>query len=316
MFVYTFRRTLLAIPLLIMISIISFTIINMAPGDVTSMFINPDSDPADIAALRAHFGLDKPLLVRYFIWLGRVLTGDLGTSMWVGRPVLDMIMERLPNTLILAGVSMLLSFAVAIPFGIISATKRYSIFDYTSTTFAFVGLSLPNFWFGLMLILLFSLKLGWLPSGGMRANFDEFELIDRLRHLILPAIVLATGTMASKTRYMRSSMLEVIRQDYIRTARSKGLSERVVIYKHALKNALLPIITLFGLLLPSLVSGAVITESIFSWPGIGRLVVEAIWTRDYPVIMGVNMMGAIMVIIGSLIADIGYALADPRIKYN
>lgn len=313
---YTLRRTLQALPLLILISVISFAIINMAPGDVTSMFINPESDPADIEALRQHFGLDKPLFVRYFIWFGKVLSGDLGTSMWVGRSVMEMIIEKLPNTLMLAGLSMLISFAVAIPIGIISATKRYSIFDYAATTFAFIGLSLPSFWFGLMLILFFSLQLGWLPSGGMRANFDQFDVVDRLRHLILPAIVLATGSMASKARYMRSSMLEVIRQDYIRTARAKGLSDRVVIYKHALKNALLPVITLFGLILPGLVSGAVITETIFSWPGMGRMAVEAIWTRDYPVIMGVNMMGALMVILGSLVADLGYALADPRIKYN
>lgn len=317
MFKYIIRRILQAIPLLLIVSVIAFAIINLAPGDPVNMFINPDTaDPVDVEAIRVHLGLDKPLIVRYFIWIKNVLKGDLGKSFLHSRPVFEMIAERIPNTLQLALVATLFSFCIAIPAGIISAVKRNTAIDYFFSTISFIGVSLPSFWFGLMLILLFSLKLGWLPSGGMRTNFEEFVFMDRLRHIILPAVVLGMGSMASKMRYMRSSMLEVIRQDYIRTARSKGLSERVVIFVHALRNALLPIITLLGLIIPSLMSGAVITETIFSWPGMGRLAVEATFTRDYPVQMGVILMSSAMVILGSLLADIGYALADPRIKYH
>ncbi len=314
---YIIRRILQAIPLLIIISIITYTIINLAPGDPIYMFVNPDTaDVMDIEALRHDLGLDKPLPVRYLIWLGNILKGDLGTSFQQSRPVADLIKELLPNTIILAVCSTLLSFLIAIPAGIISAVKRNTVVDYFFSTLSFIGVSLPSFWFGLMLLLLFSLKLGWLPSGGMRANFDYFELGDRIRHLILPMVVLGFGAMASKMRYMRGSMLEVIRQDYIRTARSKGLSERIVIFKHALRNSLLPIITMLGLIIPGLVSGAAIIESVFSWPGIGRMSIMATFSRDYPVMMGGIMMGSVLTVAGSLIADILYALADPRIKYN
>lgn len=317
MFKYIVRRILQAIPLLIIVSIITYTIINLAPGDPIYMFVNPDTaDVMDVEALRHDLGLDKPLPVRYLIWLGNILKGDFGTSFQQSRPVSDLIKELLPNTVILALCSTLLSFLIAIPAGIISAVKRNTPVDYFFSTVSFIGVSLPSFWFGLMLLLLFSLKLRWLPTGGMRENFDYFDLWDRIRHLILPTIVLGFGSMASKMRYMRGSMLEVIRQDYIRTARSKGLSERIVIFKHALRNSLLPIITMLGLIIPGLVSGAAIIESVFSWPGIGRMSVMATFSRDYPVMMGGIMMGSVLTILGSLIADILYALADPRIKYN
>lgn len=314
---YIIKRILQAIPLLLIVSLISFLIINFAPGDPVNMFINPEtSSPAQVEIVRANLGLDKPIYVRYFIWLQNVVKLDFGTSFLHSRPVWDLIRERVPATLSLALVATIISFLVAIPAGIISALKKNTIIDYFFSTISFIGVSLPSFWFGLMLILLFSLKLGWLPTGGMRTNFDEFELLDRIKHLILPATVMAMGSMASKMRYMRSSMLEVIRQDYIRTARSKGLSERVVILKHALRNSLLPIITMLGFIIPSLLGGAAIIESIFSWPGLGRLVIEANFMRDYPVLMGSTVISSVLVIVGSLIADILYAVADPRIKYN
>lgn len=317
MFKFIMRRILQAIPLLFIISLIGFSIINFAPGNPVYMFINPDSaDPGQIEAITKSLGLDKPVHIRYFLWVKSVLTGNMGNSFLHSKPVVELIFDRIPNTMQLASAALLLAFAVAIPAGIISAIKKNSIFDYICSTISFIGVSLPSFWFGLMLLLLFSLKLGWLPTGGMRSNFDEYVLADRLRHVILPAVVLGMGNMASIMRYMRSSMLEVIRQDYIRTARSKGLAERKVILKHALRNALLPIITLIGLVLPSLMSGAVVTETIFAWPGMGRLSIEATFSRDYPLQMGVILISSVMVVIGSLLADCLYAVADPRIKYN
>lgn len=317
MFKYIIKRILDAIPLLIIVSILSFLIINLAPGDPVNMFINPETaTQAQLEAVRANLGLDKPIYIRYFLWLKNVVRFDFGTSFLHSRPVWDLIKEKIPATLSLALVATIISFLVAIPAGIISALKKNTAVDYFFSTISFIGVSLPSFWFGLMLILLFCLKLRWLPTGGMRENFDEFVLIDRIKHLILPSIVLAMGSMAAKMRYMRSSMLEVIRQDYIRTARSKGLSEKIVIFKHALRNSLLPIITMLGFIIPSLLGGAAITETIFSWPGLGRLAVEANFMRDYPVLMGTTMVSAVLVILGSLIADILYAVADPRIKYN
>lgn len=314
---FILKRLLHAIPLIIIVTIISFAIITLAPGDPAYMFINPEqATPQDLELIRSELGLDKPIPVRYIKWLGNAVQLDFGKSFRTGRPVMDMLLEALPNTLILALSATIFSFAVAIPAGIISAVKRNSPLDYLFSTISFIGISLPAFWFGLMLILVFSLKLGWLPTAGMRENFDAFVLSDRLSHLVLPTLVLGMAQMAGKMRQLRGAMLEVIRQDYIRTARSKGLKETVVIMKHAFRNALLPIITLLGFIIPGLVSGAVITETIFSWPGIGRIAISASFDRDYPVIMGNLMIASVMVIIGSMIADILYAVADPRIKYD
>lgn len=314
---FILKRILHAIPLILIVTIISFGIITLAPGDPVYMFVNPEQvAPQDLEMIRAELGLDKPIPVRYIRWLGDAVQLNFGTSFRTQRPVMDMLLEAIPNTLILALAATLFSFAIAIPAGIISAVRRNSFWDYLFSTISFIGISLPSFWFGLMLILLFSLKLGWLPTAGMRENFDAFVLSDRLRHLVLPTIVLGMGQMASKMRQLRGAMLEVIRQDYIRTARSKGLKETVVVMKHAFRNALLPIITLLGFIIPGLVGGAVIVESIFSWPGIGRIAISASFDRDYPVIMGNLMIASIMVILGSMIADILYAVADPRIKYD
>lgn len=314
---YIAKRILQAIPLLILITIITFLVINLAPGDPVQMFINPEHmGKVDVATIRRNLGLDRPLYIRYFIWLKNLLKLDFGVSFFRNRPVLSLLLEALPNTIALSVVSTILSLIVAIPAGIISALKRGSILDYFFSTISFIGVSIPTFWFGLMLLLFFGAKLQWFPIGGMRSNYEEFVLLDRIRHIILPAIVLGLSGMASDMRYMRSAMLEVVSQDYIRTARSKGLSERIVIWKHAFRNALLPLITLFGFMIPGLISGAAITESIFAWPGIGRIVVEANFTRDYPIIMGELVFVSVLVVLGSLIADILYAVADPRIKYD
>ncbi|MCX7885518.1 MAG: ABC transporter permease [Caloramator sp.] len=317
MFKYIVKRILQAIPLLFIITLITFLIINLAPGEPIYMFIDPESAKhVNIEVIKHKYGLDQPIHIRYFVWLKGILKFDFGISFLEKRPVLQMINQRLFATISLMLVSVIISFLIAIPAGIVSAVKRNSVGDYLFSTLSFIGVSIPSFWFGLMLILLFSLKLGWLPSSGMRENFDQFDFVDRLKHIILPACVLAFGTMASKMRYMRSSMLEVIRQDYIRTARSKGLSERIVIWKHAFRNALLPIITLLGMLLPGIFGGAVAVETVFGWPGMGRMIVQSTFSRDYPVIMGTELFSSILVIIGSLIADVLYAVADPRIKYN
>lgn len=310
-------RFLHAIPLILIVTIISFAIITLAPGDPVYMFVNPEqASPQDLELIRSELGLDKPIPVRYAIWLGNALRLDFGKSFLTGRPVMDMIFEFLPNTITLALAATIFAFCIALPAGIISAVKRNSVADYFFSTISFIGVSLPGFWFGLMLILVFSLKLGWLPTAGMRENFDAFVLSDRIRHIILPMLVLGMAQMAGVMRQLRGAMLEVIRQDYIRTARSKGLKEIIVIMKHAFRNALLPIITMLGFIIPGLVNGAVITETIFSWPGIGRMAIAASFNRDYPVIMGNLIIASIMVIIGSMIADILYAVADPRIKYN
>lgn len=314
---FIIRRILQAIPLLLLISIITFLIINLAPGDPVRMFINPEATgEVDLEMIREELGLNEPLHIRYLVWLENILQGNFGESYNYRRPVGELMMEYLPNTIILSLSALLVAVAVAIPAGVISAVKKNTIIDYFFSVISLIGVSLPGFWLALMLILLFGLKLSWLPISGMRSNYEEFELIDRLRHLILPTIVLATGSMASKLRFMRSSMLDAIKQDYVKTARSKGLSEGKVLFKHAFRNALLPIITMIGFWIPSLVSGAAITESIFAWPGIGRLVVEANFTRDYPIIMAELVIASVMVILGSLIADILYAVADPRIKYD
>lgn len=317
---YTLKRILQAIPLLIIISILTYLIINLAPGDPTAFFINPEKasrlGPDYVANIKHHLGLDQPLYIRYFKWLGNVLRGDFGESFFEQRSVMSILWEALPNTIILSLVAEIIALIVAIPAGIICALKRNSIWDYIFSTISFIGMSLPTFWFGLMLILVFSLKLGWLPTAGMRENFDAFVFTDRLRHIILPAIVLGMGGMAANMRYMRGAMLEVIRQDYVRTARSKGLSEKVVIVKHALRNALIPIVTMLGFSIPGLFSGAAITETIFAWPGVGRIAIEAVFANDYPLVMGNFMIIAVMTVVGSLVADLLYAVVDPRIKYE
>lgn len=313
---YIIRRSLMAIPLLLGITIISFAIIQAAPGDPTSLLMDPQMKPEDKIKFREKYGLDDPVPVQYVKWLGHMVQGDFGTSIIRrGVPVSDMIMNRLPNTLLLMVISTLVAILIAVPFGIISAMRPYSKIDYTVTVTSFLGIATPSFWLGLMMILFFGVTLGWFPTGGVATLNAPFSIWDRLHHLIMPAFVLATADMAALTRYTRSSMLDVLHQDYIRTAKSKGFKEGKVVLKHGLRNGLIPIITIFGLMLPSFIGGAAITETVFSWPGIGRLFIESAFTRDYPVIMALTVISAIFVVIGNLLADILYAIFDPRIEY-
>lgn len=319
---YLIRRILQMIPLLLVISILSFLIMHLAPGDPTAMYADPlkpiSSDPEALKLLRHQLGLDEPVYVQYWKWLVNTVKGDWGYSFINRQPVINNIGDRLPNTILLACVSILVALIIAIPIGILTALKQYSIFDYLVTTGAFFGISIPTFWLALILMYIFSYKLQWLPTVGMHSLREQYTgiraTIDVFMHLLLPGIVLSMNSMASWTRYMRSSLLEVVAEDYIRTARSKGLREKTVIMRHALKNSLIPMITLLGLSVPSIVGGAFITETVFGWPGMGRLGVNAIFQRDYPLIMGVTMMSSLLVVIGNLMADIAYAWADPRIS--
>jgi peptide/nickel transport system permease protein len=292
----------------------------LAPGDPTAMFENPEANKTgtqDFTVIREKLGLDQPIYIQYVKWLKLVvLEGNMGYSFEDGRPVLAKIIERIPATFVLMGTATILSFILAMFIGILSAIKKYSITDSIFTFSSFFGISVPTFYLALIGILFLSSKLGWFPVSDMRSNFDAFDLKDRLYHLILPSVVISFGLVAQFSRYMRSSMLEVVKQDYIRTARAKGLPNWKVILKHALRNAMLPMITLIGLELPSLFAGAFITENIFAWPGIGRLSINAIFIRDYQVIMGVTIVTAALVVLGNLIADILYAVVDPRIQYG
>lgn len=314
---YTIRRCLQMIPLMIGISLIVFLIIQAAPGGPEGMMLQSGLtiDPSVIEAYRHRLGVDQPIYVQYFKWISAALTGDFGFSFSTTRPVWEMIVERLPATLELMSVSFVLAALIAIPMGIYSALHQYSSFDLIGTTASFLGIAMPVFWFGLILQLIFSVKLGWLPVAGTETVGDT-SFLDHIKHLILPTIVLSLRSIAGWSRYMRSSMLGVTRSDYIRTAEAKGLRERIVVFRHAVKNALIPVITIMALDLAGLFSGAVITETIFAWPGIGRLFIQAMYARDYPVLMGILMMGSFMVVVFNLIADLVYGWLDPRISYK
>lgn len=319
---YVLRRLVLAVPLLIGITFVSFLVIHLAPGDPTEMQLgelSPESSAQARQALRELYGLDRPLPVQYWTWLTRIARLDFGRSFAPdGRPVLDKIAERLPITLALNVVEMVIILALAVPIGVLSATRQYSRFDKITTVFVFVGFATPDFWLALLLMILFGVHLGW-PISGLRSPTWEYlpfwaQQLDLLSHLVLPITVATFGGLAGFSRYMRQSMLEVIRQDYIQSARAKGLAERVVIGKHALRNALLPIVTILGLSLPGLIGGSVIVESIFGIPGMGQLMVQSVFQRDYPVIMGNLVIVAALTLVANLLADVGYALVDPRIR--
>jgi peptide/nickel transport system permease protein len=313
---YILRRILISVPVLVLISIASFLIITAMPGDPVDMMIDPSVGAEALEKRRAALGLDQPIPVRYARWLREVATGNLGYSMLNGSPVSNRIGERIVPTVLLMGSALLLSLALAIPLGILSAIRQNSPFDYLATVLAFVGVSTPTFFVGLGLIYLISVKLDLLPTSMMQTPGAPFSLWDRVQHWILPTVVLGLNQVAIFTRYVRSSMLEVLGQDYVRTARAKGLAERMVVVRHALRNSLIPLISLLGLQIPLLFGGAVITEQIFVWPGIGRLTVEAVFQRDHPVLMGLIMMTAVLVVIGNLLADVAYAVVDPRIRYE
>lgn len=321
---YIIRRILTLIPLYFGITIITFLIIHLAPGKPSDLEAQMRPGMA-IAAERLEkiYGLDKPLHIQYWNWLKKMVMLDFGHSFKDSQPVLDKIMATLPNTIILNIAALFLIYLFAVPIGILSAVKQYSIFDKASTVFVFIGMAIPSFWLALLLIMVFSVKLGWLPISGMHSlimNYQTAPFWDKVwdlaSHAILPVFVLAFAGLAWLSRYTRSSMLEIIRQDYITTARAKGLSEGKVIYKHALRNALLPIVTIFGLSLPGLIGGSVIVETIFAWPGMGRLAYQAVLARDYPLIMGTSVFSVFLLLFGNLLADIMYGIVDPRIKYE
>jgi peptide/nickel transport system permease protein len=320
---YLLRRLLQSLLTLLVISMILFGLISSVPGGIMSAYQeNPDFTAEDLARLEAKYGLNDPVPVRYLKWLGNSLQGDFGNSFTSKRPALQEIAERLPNTILLMGVMLLVTLLIAIPLGILSALKQYTWFDHISTTIAFAGQSLPVFWFGLLLIIVFSVTLKGadgrplLPGSGMQTLGQPFSLVDRIEHLILPVCMLAFVSAAGYMRYLRSAMLDVIHEDYVRTARAKGLRERMVIYKHALRNALIPLVTLIGLDLPSLFGGALFTETIFAWPGIGRLYFTAALKTDYPVVMAVLIIYSALIILSNLLVDVVYAALDPRIKYS
>ena len=315
MFQYIVKRLLQAIPLLIGVSIIAFSLMHLAPGGPLAVYtLNPTITAQDIDRIKQVFGLDQPLHVQYLKWAWGMFSGNWGNTFFGGRPVIDVIFERIPATLILMGSGMSLAIIIGMLIGILGAVKRYSVFDYLATSGAMVALSFPTFWFGLMTIFIFSLKLGLLPSGGMYTLGGDEDLPDLLIHLILPTVVLALVLVAQWSRYSRSSFLEVIHQDYMRTAKSKGLTSRRMLFRHAFPNAVAPLIALAGVQLPWLFSGALVTETIFGWPGMGRLFVDSLTMKEYPVLMGMVMITAIAVIIGNLLADIINATIDPRIR--
>ncbi|MDR2797151.1 MAG: ABC transporter permease [Treponema sp.] len=312
---YLIRRILYMIPILFGVSLVNFFIIRLVPGSPMDLMISPTMTAEARSALEHNLGLDAPLYRQYISWLLQVVQGNLGYSYTSYRPVSQIIVDRIPATVLLMGSGLILGLALAIPLGVISALKQHRLFDYLATFVAFVGVSTPNFFLGLGFIYLFSIKLKLFPSSGMYTLSAAGGLGDLLRHLVMPCTVLAINICGRFIRYVRSAMLDVLYQDYLRTAVAKGVPFLPRLGIHAFRNALLSIITLIGLEIPSLLGGAVVTEQIFSWPGIGRLTIDAIMTRDYPVLMGLNLMAAVMVLIASLITDILYALADPRIKY-
>jgi peptide/nickel transport system permease protein len=314
---YIGRRLIEMIPLVFGISVILFAVIQMAPGGPEGSLLETGRfiDPSVIEAYRARLGVDQPVHIQYVRWLSAAAMGDLGTSFSTTRPVSEMILERLPATLELMASSFVLAAVMAIGLGIFSAVKQYSLFDYFSTGVSFLGIAMPVFWFALILQMIFSVKLGWLPVAGTETVGDT-SLGDHLKHLILPAVVLSFRNVAGWSRYLRASLLGVLRTDYVRTARAKGLPERMVIGAHGVRNALIPVLSIMALGLADMFSGAVITETIFAWPGIGRMFVQAMFSRDYPLLMGIMLMGSIMVIVFNLVADVLYGVLDPRIRYE
>lgn len=316
---YILRRLALLLPLVLGITIINYAIYALAPGDPVSAMINPETmrllSRADLDKLRESMGLNKPIYVRYLIWLREALRGNLGWSTWLRLPVRQILVRDIGNTLGLMGVALLFSTIGGIVLGMISALKPYSMLDYVLTAIALGGVAVPGFFFALLLIYGIGLRLGWLPVGGIVTAGAAPSLGDRLLHMVLPAIALSYEGLSVLLRYTRSSMLEVVRQDYITTARAKGLAERFVITRHAFRNTLLPVITITGLRLPSLVGGAVLIESVFNYQGIGYTIVYATTNRDYPLLMGCVLITAVMVLLSNLLADVAYAWADPRIRY-
>lgn len=321
---YTIRRLIIIVPTFFLISLIIFSLIHLAPGDPITLMIasNPARvDPAVRDELIKEYGLDQPIFVQYLVWVGKLLRGDFGYSYVWNQPVIKLISIRVPRTLELMIIVQVVSLILAVVLGVVSAVKQYSLTDALTKLGALIGYSAPSFWLGIIGILVFALQLDWLPASGIRTVGVNFPTIfhvwfDHFKHLLLPVCILSFGWMAYLLRLVRSSMLEALRSDYILTARAKGLSERVVIYKHALRNALLPVVTYEGYAVGFLLGGAAVIESVFTWPGLGRFMVEVATKRDYSTLMGLSMIITLMVLLSNLIADISYAIVDPRIRYE
>ncbi len=312
---YILRRLLIAIPVLFGVTVINFIIMRMAPGNPVDMLVSPKLPDAAREAKMIELGLNEPAYVQYWNWLKNlVFEGDLGYSMITYEPVTQLIANRMGPTLILMGTALILGLIIAIPIGIYSATKQYSKLDYTFVTGSFLGISIPNFFLALLLVYIFSIQLNWLPSGGMKELGSEGSFGSLLWHMILPVTVLVANVAGRNIRYIRSSMLEIMGQDFLRTARAKGVKEFFVVNKHAMRNALIPIVTIIGLEIPILFGGAVVIEQIFAWPGIGQLTLSSIMSRDYSTIMGLNLVAAFVVIAANILTDIAYAFVDPRIR--
>ncbi len=312
MFAFFIRRLVTLVPTLVFVSMLIFGLQQLLPGDPAQILAGEDQSPELIAQLRAQMHLDEPLPVQYGYWMAGVLQGDLGESARTGQPVLELILQKLPVTLELALLSMAIALLIALPAGVISAVKRGSVWDHSANVLGLSGLSMPNFWLGILMILLFSVELGWLPASGYVSPLES--LGDNLAAMVMPAFVLGTGIAAVLMRHTRSSMLQVLAADYVRTARAKGLRERVVVVKHALRNALTPVITLGALELGTLLSGAVLTEQVFTIPGFGKLIIDAVFNRDYAVVQGVVLVTATAYILLNLLADMAYFVFNPRLR--
>ncbi|MDB4895819.1 MAG: Dipeptide transport system permease protein DppB [Firmicutes bacterium] len=324
---YIIKRLLLVIPTLIGVSVLIFLLVRLMPGDPVSMYVGVEqSSDQQIAIVKQELGLDKPMPIQYLYYVKRLAMGDMGRSFGSKLPVAEVIFERLPATMELGFTALIIALLIAIPVGVVSAVRRYSWVDNTAMTGALLGISLPTFWVGLLLILLFALQLGLTPASGRGTPVpqalaglltgDVAGFTNMFKHMILPAVTLSTALMGLVTRLVRSSMLEVMHADYVRTARSKGLKERNVIFRHALRNAMIPVITVIGLQIGGILSGSVITETVFAWPGVGRMVVTAVLQRDYPVVQGVTLVFTVVFIAVNLVVDLGYAFVDPRIRYD
>ena len=319
---YLLRRLVAAIPVLLGVTILTFLVMHATAGNyVPGLAYNPDLKPADIARIKANLGLDRPIWLQYVTWLGGILHGDFGRSLIDGSPVMSNILERLPNTLELTITAILLGVLLSIPLGVTGALRRGSKVDNFFTLVSTAGFAIPQFWFGLILILFFSVQLHawglpWLPSAGAYSAFNGGDPLDRLLHLVMPAVVLSFFYLSVWSRFVRSSMVEVLSQDYVRTARAKGMAERRVVYLHALRNAVVPLVTLVGLELPALVSGGLVIEVVFGWPGIGLLLYQRALQLDYTTVMGITTFAALLVVVGNLLADVLYATLDPRIRYG
>lgn len=312
---YILKRILIAIPVLLGITILDYVIMSMA-GSPLEMLQGPRVSEAAVEAKKIALGLDQPVYVQYFVWLEQLLHGNLGYSMKSYQAVSGMIASHLGPTLLLMGTSLVLSILISVPAGIYSAVRKYSKGDYAVVTVSFLGSSIPSFFLALLLVYIFSVNLNLLPSSGMTTLGKEENLVDLIQHMVMPVLVLTFSMAGSMIRYIRSSMLEILQQNYLRTARGNGISERKVIWKHAFRNALVPIITVVGMQIPVLFGGAVIVEQVFSWPGLGLMTMSAIISRDYPVIMGVCLLSAVVVLVSNLVTDILYALADPKIQLD